>query len=182
MTLLEAVNVVLRALSEHTVSSTEIRHPSVTLALTEIDLARESILNEEWWFNKVRITIPREVDNRVPYPNDALSFVPDKYECITRNGYLYNTQNQSFLFDENVSGVVTYDLDWEDLPSAVQRLIAYSAAGSAYSNDVGDNIPASVQAGYATALQQVQSMHTRQRRFNARQRPSWRRYESARRG
>lgn len=182
MTLLEAVNIILRALSEHTVSSTEIRHPSVTLALDKINEAREAVLNEGWWFNNVRITANRENDGRVPYPSDALSFVPDGFECIVRGGYLYNAQAQSFVFTEDVSGLATYDLAWDDLPNAVQRMVAYQAAIMAYSDDVGDNTPASVTGGFATALQQVQAMHTRQRRFNARQRQSWWRYESARRG
>lgn len=182
MTLLEAVNIILRALSEHTVSSTEIRHPSVTLALDKINEAREAVLNEGWWFNNIRITANRESDGRVPYPADALSFVPDGFECIVRGGYLYNAQAQSFVFTEDVPGLVTYDLEWDDLPNAVQRMVAYQAAIMAYSDDVGDNAPASVTGGFAMALQQVQAMHTRQRRFNARQRQSWWRYESARRG
>lgn len=182
MTLLEAVNIVLRALSEHTVSSTEIRNPSVTLALDKIAIAQEEVLTDGWWFNNIRITIPREVDGRVKYPADALSFIPDGFECIVRGGYLYNAQSQTFVFEEDVPGLVTYDLEWDDLPSPVQRLIAYSAAGSAYADDMGDNLPASVQIGYANAIQQCQAIHTRQRRFNARQRQSWWRYESARRG
>lgn len=182
MTLLEAVNIVLRALSEHTVSSTEIRHPSVTLALDKIDESRQAVLNEGWWFNNIRITANRESDGRVPYPTDALAFVPDGFECITRGGYLYNAKAQSFVFTEDVPGLVTYDVDWDDLPNAVQRMVAYQAAMMAYADDMGDNAPASVATGYAIALQQCRSMHIRQRKFNARQRQSWWRYESARRG
>ena len=182
MTLLEAVNIVLRALSEHTVSSVEIRHPSVTLALDKIEIAREEVLNEGWWFNNIQITINRDTDNRIAYPPEALQFVPDKYECIVRGGYLYNAQAQSFEFTENVSGMATYDILWDDLPNAVQRLVAFSAAASAYSDDMGGDPPSSVMSGLSIASGQVQAMHVRQRRFSAKQRPEWARYESARRG
>ena len=182
MTLLEAVNIVLRALSEHTVASTEIRHPSVTLALDKINEARETLLNEDWWFNKLGVTLNREFDGRVQYPAEALAFVPDNYMCIVRGGYLYNTQNNSFIFTEDVTGVITYDLDWGDLPSAAQQLIAYNAALMAFDLEFGGNHPASILLGMQTAMSQLQAMHTRQRRYNARQRPQWRNYECARRG
>ena len=182
MTQLEAVNLILRALSEHPVASLDIRHPSVTLALATLDVSKDEVLADNWWINKIRVTLQRESDNRVQYPADAYEFVPDKYQAIVRSGYLYNDQNQSFIFDEDVSGWATYELDWTDLPNAVQRMVAYRAAISAVSSDVGGEIPAYLQIGYATAETQVQSMHTRQRKFNARQRRSWWRYESARRG
>lgn len=183
MTELEAVNIVLRTLSEHSVASVEVRHPTVILAREKLEIAREELLNEGWWFNNIRITVNRETDGRIIYPADALAFVPDKYECITRGGYLYNTQAQSFVFTEDVVGTVTYDLDWEDLPAAAQRVVAFSAAISAFADDnPGEQTPQSVTNGYGTALQQLQAGHTRQRRYNARSRRSWWRYESARRG
>lgn len=182
MTLLEAVNIVLRALSEHTVSSVEIRHPSVTLALDKIEIAREEVLNEGWWFNNIYITINRDSNNNIVYPAGALQFVPDKYECIVRDGLLYNTDSQSFVFSEDVSGVVTYDIAWDDLPNAAQRLVAFSAAASAYSDDMGGDPPQSVISGLSMASSQLQAMHVRQRRYSAKQRPQWVRYESARRG
>lgn len=182
MTLLEAVNIVLRALSEHTVASVEIRHPSVTLALDKIEIAREEVLNEGWWFNNIYITINRDTNGNVAYPADALQFVPDKYECIVRDGLLYNAQAGSFVFTEDVSGTVTYDVAWDDLPNAVQRLVAFSAAASAYSDDMGGDPPSSVMSGLSVASAQVQAMHVRQRRYSAKQRPQWVRYESARRG
>ena len=182
MTELEAVNLILRALSEHTVASTQLRHPSVIMALAKLDIARQEVLNDGWWFNNLRITLNRETDGRIQYPADTLAFVPDKYECITRGGYLYNTATQTFVFTEDVAGLATYDLSWDDLPNSFQRLVAYQAAISAYADDLGDTPPTSITAGYAKALEQCQSGHTRQRRFNARSRRSWWRYETARRG
>lgn len=182
MTLLEAVNIVLRALSEHTVASTEIRHPSVTLALDKIDEAREALLNENWWFNNITVTLNREFDGRVQYPADTLAFVPDNYLCVVRGGYLYNTQNNSYVFTEDVSGLITYDLQWADLPSAAQRVVAYNAALMAFDLEFGGNPPASLLMNMQSAFAQLQAMHTRQRRYNARQRPQWRQYECARRG
>lgn len=182
MTLLEAVNIVLRALSEHTVASTEIRHPSVTLALDKINEAREALLNEGWWFNNVEITLNRENDGRIPYPSGALAFVPDTTVCIVRDGYLYNPDNNSFVFTADLPGLVTYDLTWDDLPSAAQRAVAYMAAITAFDLEVGGNPPNTLLVGIQSATSQLQAMHTRQRKFNARQRPQWRVYDCARRG
>jgi len=183
MTELEAVNIVLCGLSEHPVSSVELRHPSVILALAKLDIAREELLGEGWWFNTVPVTINVDTDGKVAYPADALAFVPDKYECIVRDGYLYNTDTQSFVFTENVSGMVTYDLAWTDLTSAAQRVVAFAAAMSAYVEDTGEQQPPmSLTTSYQLALGQLQAQHTRQRRYNARTRRQWWRYESARRG
>lgn len=182
MTELEAVNLILRTLSEHTVSSIELRHPSVTLARDKLELARQEVLNDGWWFNTIPITLNRGTDGRVQYPADTLAFVPTKYVCITRGGYLYNTSAQSFVFTEDVSGIATYDVAWDDMPNAAQRMTAYRAAAAAYSSDVGGNLPTDVTDGLMLAQSQLEAMHIRQRRFNARQRSSWHRYESARRG
>jgi hypothetical protein len=182
MTKLEAVNLILRALSEHTVSSVEIRHPSVTLALDKLEMARQEVLSDGWWFNNIRVTLNKDVNGKVSFPSGALAFVPDRYECITRGGYLYNTTTQTFVFTEDVPGLITYDLDWDDLPNPAQRMVAYQAAIAAYSEDVGGQAPQSITVGYSLAQQQLQSGHIRQRRFNARSRPAWWRYENARRG
>lgn len=182
MTKLEAVNLILRALSEHTVASVDTRHPSVVMALAKLDIARQEVLSEGWWFNNIDITLNYEIDGRIAYPTDMLAFVPNKYECIVRSGYLYNTRTQSFVFTENVAGLATYDLSWEDLPNAAQRLVAYQAAISAYADDMGDKAPDSITAGYGLAQVQLSAGHMRQRRYNARSRRQWFRYESARRG
>lgn len=182
MTKLEAVNIILRALGEHAVASIEIRHPSITLALDKLEVARQEVLTEGWWFNNLDITLKPEIDGRVRYPVDALAFVPAEYECITRGGYLYNTRNDSFVFSAELRGLVTYDLTWDDLPNAAQRLVTYQAAMSAYADDLGGQMPASITQGYATAAAQLTTGHLRQRRYSARQRCPWTIYERARRG
>ncbi len=182
MTQLEAVNLILRALSEHTVSSVEIRHPSVTLALDWMDIAREELNGGEWWYNKYRITLPVQNDGRVQVPANTLSFVPDSFEGVLIDGYLYNQSTQSYQFTSDVSGVLVVNSGFDNLPPAAQRVVAFKAALYAYDNDVGDNPPQRYERGFAEALESLSAAHSRQRRFNARSRRAWQRYENARRG
>lgn len=182
MTELEAVNLVLRALSEHTVSSVEVRHPSVTLALDNLNISREEILSEGWWFNTRTATLSPQVDGRIKMPTGTLSFVPSNDIGVVSDGYIYDTVNETFVFTAPVTGVLVADVTFQNLPPPAQRYVAYSAAIYSYMSDVGDKIPPQLQAGLSLAMSQLSAGHGRQRRFSARNRRAWQRYEYARRG
>lgn len=181
MTELEAVNLILRALGEHPVTTVDTRHPTVQLALAELNARRRVILLHGYWFNHWHITLTPDISGYVYIPSGMLSFQadePNRYVII--GDRLYDTLNQTYTITYALSGQSTVDISFEDMPVQARVVVANQAAIKAYGVDIGlDANAQTYQAETQEALDLLNAEHSRQRAFSSRSRRNWRRYQGS---
>lgn len=169
MTKLDAVNICLRALGEQEVPSVLESYPTVSLALQAIEDANIDLQLQEWWFGKnLCTTLPLTQDKQCPCPSDTLLFIPEcpKYKWIG-DAVVMEHNNSPFL-DRPVRGELTSLVEFEKLPVLAQRAVAYGAAATLYSEDVGIDNVYQLQAQRAQqALLKMGGVHTRSRHANS---------------
>jgi hypothetical protein len=143
MTKLEAVNRMLRAIGESSVSSlTDPGSGDVALAIETIDRTRLEILARGWYANTLEELVLEKdaVTNKIPLPTYVLSIRrrDDQVIIIERNGFLYDLKNNTDIFDDDVTVDAYADLQIENLPYSLAnyiavrsgRLFAQAATGS----------------------------------------------------
>ena len=188
MTELDAVNLVLEALGESPVASTDLRHPTVALALRHMRRLQEALLAESWYFNTVKAILTPDVNSKIALPASYLSV--SKISPLSawatqlpiRSGYLLNIDTNSLVWGGPIVVSAKLDLSFSDLPVAAQQAIAYRAAYTAYASDVGG-------AGAAIWGQLAQESYTnlsaenaRQLRHNTKSTAAWGKYRESLRG
>lgn len=168
-TILDAVNLVLRALGEPPLSSLNTQYPTLDLVLPAIDQAQRSLLTEGWWFNKFEpVPLHPDQNNRVTIPPDTLVFEPYSDQYLFTGEYVRNLDG-SLDITSTVRGARVANLPYEELPQMVRTAVAYSAAMSVYVSDVGvDDIYQYLQEQYAVARREMGAAHTRQRNYTTR--------------
>lgn len=188
MTELDAVNLVLEALGESPVASTDLRHPTVALALRHIRRLQEALLAESWYFNTVKATLTPDVNSKIVLPASYLSV--SKISPLSawatqlpiRSGYLLNIDTNSLVWGGPIVVSAKLDLSFSDLPVAAQQAIAYRAAYTAYASDVGDAGAAIwgqlAQESYAN----LSAENARQLRHNTKSTAAWGKYRESLRG
>lgn len=179
MLLLEAVNLILRALGEHPVTTVDTRHPTVQLALSELDARRRIILLHGYWFNHWRCTLSPDISGYIYIPTGTMSFQADESNrFVILGSKLYDTLNDTDVITNSVSGTRSIDVAFEDMPVQARVVVANQAAIKAYGVDIGlDSNAQMYQAEAQEALDLLNAEHSRQRNFSSRQRLSWRKYE-----
>ncbi len=175
---LDAVNLVLRAMGEHPVSSIDVQYPTLNIVLPAIDTAVITVLKEGWWFNtRYNINLLPDINGVTQVPANTLTFYPDD-SSITFEGlrFIWKDTGEP-LINTNVCGRLITLLDFESCPNTAQYTIAYQAAHDTYIADNG--VDSSAQnlatklAGFALSLA---SEHTRSQQFSSQQKPTVRRW------
>lgn len=185
MTLLESVNLCLHALGETRVSSTDIRHPTVDLAISTIRIKQRGLLEQGKWFNTTRVRMYPNDEGRVEYPVDALT-VQDacgRKVYAMRQRMLFNVTDNTAIFSAPVDLTVMYDVDFEDLPECVATVVTYRAVRAIYVGDFGNDSSVSdhvqnEQQAYLT----MDMLHMRNMQYNTRSRKGFRRLRNALQG
>lgn len=138
MDLLKAVNSILPKLGEHPVTSVELKHPTLAVILPQLDETRRSLLLDGWWFNQFPTTLYPDTTGVIATPADCLSFVPcGNVRTVVRAGKLFNPLNLSYVFPAPVSGTVTLDVPFEELPESAALWVLYTALVIVYATDIG---------------------------------------------
>jgi len=171
---LDAINLILRSMGEHPVSSLDVQYPTLNIALPALDVATDTILSEGWWFNtRYKVSLLADINGVTTVPGNTLSFYPDN-ECITFEGTRFiwaDTGNP--LVNQTVCGRLVTSLDYDACPTTAKYTIAYQAAYDTYVADNGIDSTAqdlrNKLAGWASALS---SMHTRSRKVSSFKRPT----------
>lgn len=172
---LEALNMILRRLGESTVTSIDVPYPTVSIALPALEEARQTLLLEEWYFNKFewRNLIPDQT-GRVEVPPEVLMAYPAKPEVYTYAGRFIRYTKDGQHVNEPVECRVVMDIDFEELPRQAQLYAVYHAAYTTYVQDFGmDDIAQSIQQEAAAAYMTLSAQHTRHRSYNTRTRRNW---------
>lgn len=120
---LSAVNACLMAASEAPVSTLDGNAGlNVQQAIAVIDEVSRRLQQDGWSFNTFNVDLVRDVNNKIPVPADYVSidwtdpaYTSDK-DISVRGGYLWDVNENTDIWDGNVTVKVIRLLDWDDLP------------------------------------------------------------------
>lgn len=184
MQLLSAVNLVLPKLGERPVTSLIVKHPTLAIILPIIEQSQRNVLIRGWWFNEFRYTAYPSPTGEIDIGANALSFIPDAADtAVVRGQRLYNPKTLSYVFDAPVAGLVTQNIEFDELPESAAAYIFYSSLIEAYTTDLGVTQELQVWQSLAgIAWSALLSEHLRQRKFNTRKTRQWRKLINAMQG
>ena len=131
---LEAVNIMLSTISVAPVSTLAVDGDlNVSVAKQMLyDTARE-VQSYGYYFNTdTKYPLVRDVDEHITLPKNVLFVSVDRdywaYDATLRGLKLYNRSKQSYQFDKNLKGTVTFFLEWNELPQPAKQYMAIKAA------------------------------------------------------
>lgn len=184
MTLLDAINTCLSSLGEARVTSTTVRHPTVDLIRSTLDMKKAELLERGWWFNISQATMYPSNTGEMEYPVGALSTLGYNGEMyVPRDGMLFDLDNNTKYFTEPKRMQITYDVDFEDLPECAANVVVQRANRAVYVGDLGvDNAVQNMQVNELANLATLETMHMRNMRHSTRQRRPWQRMRNALKG
>lgn len=132
MTKLEAINIILDAIGVYPVTSTESAHPDAVRARQQLARFNNEVQSRGWWFNRepAFVLTPTAVDKEIILPAGTLSADPvdPRLNYVARGNVLYNQTDHTYQFEDQVTVNLITELDFDDLPIALQVYIARSAA------------------------------------------------------
>lgn len=188
MILLDAINIVLRAVGEGRVQDVDSTHPSVATAKDLITEAQELLVAQGLWFNnEYNVTLPKDINGFVFVPHGTISITSllVNYELLLRGTKLYDPHNNTYDLSELPDVNVNYisNPPFDELPVLAQQAIAYRAAAEFIADDDGDDVKykrAFGRAQQAAIVLATEDM--KQRRFNALNSPTTARVRSGMHG
>lgn len=183
MQLLQAVNEILPALGEHTVTAVDERHPTVAVILNAIYSETDVFLLKGWWFNMYTITLRPDPERAIFLPQDTLEVLGLDQPCIQRGDQAWNPINFSYLWDGPVKVRLKSRLDFEHIPESAARAVLYRACIKAYETDIGlEKVINEWKLREAEALQLVLAEHLRNARYSTTRTNAFQRIRRALRG
>jgi len=130
ITTLSIVNEMLGLLGELPVNDLDAFHPVVPRALASIDTAQSTIQSDQWWFNVERPTLVPQVGTKyILLPSDCLSV--DSFartpNVSMRDGRLYNNDDSTYEFDDEVQVILHRLVAFDDLPMSARAYVGAEA-------------------------------------------------------
>ena len=174
MTLLEAINYALPYMGEATVTSVDVRHPTVALIVRALDDHRKSLQGGTWWFNDKRVKLYPDSEQEIATPSNVITLVAvdDKYLVEERNGRLYDLTNDTYLFSEAIEVQLKENLPFEELPHWAAEVVKQRAARQVYVQDYGiESTIKELAAKETEATNQLMHEHLRKRKFSSAKSP-----------
>lgn len=148
ITKLEAVNTMIGCLGEAPVSDLEATsNADVVTAVATLDEVSKTVQLRGWYWNTVQsLTLSLDIDSKIPVPPNTLSITPRdesiSLEVGIRNNFLFNLEDNTYVFDAAVKATVVQFLEWEELPSVLQSYIQVKAARILVQRVLGDGTEA----------------------------------------
>ena len=142
---LPAINQILASVGQAPVTTLDQTNPDVAIAYdTLIQVSRE-IQSEGWTFNTEQdYPFTPDSNNEILIPTNVLQIDisaetgHEEMDVIRRSGKLYDKQEHTYTFTEELKCDVVWLFDWVDLPRPIQDYITARAACFAVSRIVGD--------------------------------------------
>lgn len=175
MNLLDAVNLILPKLGEHSVTSLTLKHPTLAVVLPEVDNELKAVLGRGWWFNEFDYTAYPDSEGGIVLGSTALTFTP-KYPdtAVQRGTQLFNPSTLSYIFTDPVAGRVRQYVPFDLLPESVAQYVWYSALVNIYVTDLGVTQEVAVwQSKAAAAYSDMLAEHLRQRKYSTKSSKKW---------
>lgn len=142
ITLLQAVNSILRNLGTSAVTNIEVVNPDVQAALHMLDEKRIAIQSQGWWFNtQTGVVLPLTLTGECIVPPNTIKVdtKPDGIDAVQHGTKLFNRDDNSFIFPEPVElGALVLAIDWDNLPFTVKETIKFAAMHQIQSDLEGD--------------------------------------------
>lgn len=149
-TTLDVVNECLATMGESPLNTLAEPHEFKASAQRFLARANKSLQSRGWWFNIEYIELnPNSVNGQVQLPGDCLKFqsgvrtqhvfTPIKPWLVQRGTRIYDTTTRSFVITEQVSGELTREVAFEDLPPVMNDYVAAEAVLKFQSNFDADN-------------------------------------------
>ncbi len=184
LTELDVINDMLATLGESPLNAIEDDHPMVAAGVRFLKVASWREQAKGWWFNKEVVTLSPDDDGYILTPADAISVDPLKPEnlFVQRGRRLYNTENSSYKFTQEVKCAVTRSIPFEDHPPSAASYIAQCAVMEfQISYDADGQKTRLIERNVREALAALNTEHIRNQQVNLLYRPSVQ-YEMARMG
>lgn len=125
----QAVSELLASVGEDPVEDLMNLPPSGNTALATLRAQSRDFQEEGHWFNQEdNYTMTPNDDGEIIIPDNIISITGSEGgDLVERRNRLYDRENKTYKFDDEVDCSVILHLPWEELPSAARRLItAYS--------------------------------------------------------
>ena len=116
---LDIINAMLRITGEFSVDSELENHPDVVTCKAILDSRRREELGAGLWFNIVTMTLFRSPAGEILYSADnvlALDATNVYTNVSLRNGKLYDNDNNTFIFAEDIEVEMIIDMSEEEIP------------------------------------------------------------------
>jgi hypothetical protein len=132
---LEAVNTMLRAISESPTSSLDIDVgvDVITAKATLASISRQ-VQSEGWLFNTEHdYPLPMTVDGEIPVPTNALTVDVNrrKYpflDPVLRGNRIYDRENHTYKFEQPLEARIIFLLPFSDMPETARSYVTIRAA------------------------------------------------------
>lgn len=176
MQLLDAVNLVLPKLGERPVTTLSAQHPTLAVLLPVFEQVRRTVLGRGWWFNEYQTTLYPASDGTVAVGDDTITFLPDlHHHAIQRGKSLFNIETLTYVFNNAVTGRLTTDVPFDELPESAANYVMHTALVEVYATDIGMSQELQVWSAMAAqAWSDMLAEHLRQRRRGTRNTRHWR--------
>ena len=144
-TKLEAVNELLDAIGEDPVSSLSSGLDDAEAAERILDRISKRVQKTGWHCNTdEELTLVRDLDGNISVPQNTLKIdTVGLSRCINvvmKGDRLYDVKNKTFTFDQSLICRVVYELDFEELTSALQDYITAIAAREFQASVMGSRV------------------------------------------
>ena len=142
---LPAVNEILASVGQAPVTTLDQTNPDVAIAYNTLLQVSREVQAEGWTFNKeYHYPFTPDTNNEIVIPTNILQIDMAEngdykhMDVIRRNGKLYDKEEHTSIFTENIECDVVWLFDWVDLPRPIQDYITARAASITVSKIVGD--------------------------------------------
>jgi hypothetical protein len=131
---LEAANIMLSTISVAPVSTLEVPGDlNVSVAKQILYNTAREVESYGYYFNTdAKYPLARDTNDEIILPRNVLFVSVDRdfwsYDATLRGLKLYNRSEQTYKFDKDLTGSVTFFLEWDDLPQPARQYIAIKAA------------------------------------------------------
>lgn len=142
---LEAVNTMLRGIGEAPISDLdEPQLISAVNAKSTLRFVSRLVQSQGWNFNtQWDMTLTRDGNNKVPVGSDVLrvdTYGEHAYIPVTkRGGFLFNLEDNTFVWDKNPKCTLIYFLSFTDLPESARVYITIRAARMFQRTEIGED-------------------------------------------
>ena len=143
---LDAVNQILSSVGQAPVTTLDLQNPEVAIVLTTLREVSKQVQSEGWTFNLERhyVLKPDTNSKEILYPTNALQIDTnteshrDDYDVVRRGNKLYDRNNHTFKFNQDITADITWFYEFEDVPPVIQNYITARAARMAAVKTVGE--------------------------------------------
>lgn len=158
---LDIINGMLAVVGEHPVSSLDSRHPTVVIAKELLSTEDYAVQSKGWFFNtESDVTLKPAADGRVVLPSNTLKVKVAGKKYVQRGRVLYNLEEHTDQFTEDVQVDITLRVDIADMPPSAHLYLKARARVAMFLNDDGEgNKQARLEAARDDAYRALYSEH-----------------------